>query len=132
MNKSEEKLHIAICDYMKLAYPNVMFISEASGVRTTIGTAAKLKRMRSSHTHLDLYILEKIGKFGALIIELKAKNIFKKDGSLLKDQHLEDQAKTIMRLRQKGYAAGFACGFDEAKKIIDQYLNGDYEGEVNQ
>ena len=28
----------------------------------------------------------------------------------------------LERLRQRGYEAHFACGFDEAKKIIDEYL----------
>ena len=28
----------------------------------------------------------------------------------------------LEQLRQRGYVAEFACGFDEAKKIIDEYL----------
>lgn len=125
--RPEETLHFSLCDYMRLQYPHVMFISEASGIRVSRGLAQKLKRARSNHVHLDLYVIHPVHPYAGLIIELKAKNIFKKDGTLLKNDHFEDQAKTILRLRKLGYAAGFVCGFDEGKKIIDTYLNGDYK-----
>ena len=118
----EEHVHFTTADYLRLQYPNVFFISESSGVRTSIGLAKKLKRTRSNHVHLDLYILEKRGDWAGLILELKAKSVFKKDGTLLKNDHVEDQARTIEKLKQKGYMATFACSFEEAKKIIDDYL----------
>jgi len=127
MARPEEKLHIAICDYLRSQYPKVMFISEASGVRVSIGLSTKLKKMRSKHTHADLYILQpKLVQdeqlYCGLILELKAVNIYKKDGSLLKNEHVEDKQRTIDRLNQIGYKATFATGFDEARKIIDNYL----------
>lgn len=122
--RPEETLHFQLCDYLKIQYPKVFFISEASGLRVSKGLAVKLKRTRSNHTHLDLYILEPSGKYHALILELKAKNIYKKDGSLLKDEHIRDQKHTIDQLNKKGYKAVFAIGFKEGKKIIDDYLNG--------
>ena len=118
----EERIHTALADYLKLQYPSVLFISESSGVRTSIGLAKKLKRTRSNHVHLDLYVLERRGEYGALILELKAKSVFKKDGTLIKSDHVHDQAETIKKLNNKGYLATFACSFDEAKKIIDNYL----------
>lgn len=127
MARPEEKLHFTVCDYLKYAYPKAWFISEASGVRVSMGLASKLKRMRSAGTHLDLYILEPIGQYKGLFIELKAVNIYKKDGTLLKNEHVEDQAKTIEVLKTKGYAATFALGFDNSKKIIDSYMNGTYK-----
>lgn len=118
----EERVHFALADYIRLQYPHIFFLSESSGVRTSIGLAKKLKRTRSNHTHLDLYILEKRGNWGALILELKAVNIFKKDGTLKKNDHVEEQADTIINLNKKGYKAAFACSFDEGKKLIDEYL----------
>lgn len=121
----EEKLHFAIVDYLKLQYPNVYVISESSGVRVTPGLAKKLKRTRSAHVHLDLYILEPRNGFHGLILELKAKDIYQKKNPelFLKSDHINDQAKTIKELNKKGYLATFAIKFDEAKKIIDNYLN---------
>jgi hypothetical protein len=127
MPKKEEKLHIAICDYIRLQYPHVVFLSEASGVRVSKGLAAKLKRMRSAETHLDLYILQPKLVHGeqlycGLVLELKAVPIYKKDGTLLKNEHLEDQQRMIDKLNSLGYKATFAVGFEQAKALIDEYL----------
>ncbi len=126
--KPEEKLHFAVADYIKAQYPKVMFISESSGVRVSPGMAKKLKRTRSNHTHLDIYILEPKGKYHGLIIELKAVDIYQKKNPelFLKNDHVNDQAKTIKVLNKKGYLAAFAIKFDAARKIIDDYLNGNH------
>lgn len=56
---------------------------------------------------------------------LRAKNRFKsKDGKEYKTQHLMEQADCLHDLRQRGYCAEFAIGFDKAKRIIDEYLGG--------
>lgn len=53
----------------------------------------------------------------------RAKNRFRSiDGEEYKTEHLMEQADVLYKLRQAGYAAEFACGLDEAKKIIDEYL----------
>lgn len=122
--KQEEKLHGAICDYLKLAYPKVFFISEQSGLRVSIGLRAKLKRTRSNHVHLDLYILQPRNGKAGLILELKSKAIRKKNGELFKNDHLADQQETITKLNKLGYVASFATSFKEAKELIDNYLNG--------
>lgn len=78
--------------------------------------------------------------FGGLFLELKkdgtklkrekdCKNILKGDTKLRKagdwwDKHIEEQAETLGQLRKEGYKAEFACGFDKAKQIIDEYLGG--------
>jgi hypothetical protein len=120
----EEQIQFEIFKYLSLQYPNVMAISESSGLRVSMGLARKLKRLRSNHVHCDIYVLCPKGDKHGLVIELKAKNIYKKDGTLLKDEHLADQQRTIDALNKLGYHATFAVGFSEAKKIIDEYLNG--------
>jgi hypothetical protein len=119
----EERLQIEIFQYLAWKYPDVIAISEPSGLRVSMGLATKLKKMRSKHTHCDLYLLEPRGKYSGLILELKAKNIYKRDGTLYKDEHLEDQQRTINLLNEKGYYATFAVGFDQSIKIIEDYLN---------
>ena len=124
----ERRLHISLCDYLKVAYPKVIFLSESSGIRVSQGLSSLLKRTRSNHTHLDLYILEPVGEYHGLILELKAKTIFKKDGSLKADSkgHIDDQFETIEKFRKKGYYATFCWSLDDGIKIIDNYLHGNY------
>lgn len=55
------------------------------------------------------------------------KKILKGDTKIRKagdwwDKHIEEQAETLEQLRKDGYKAEFAVGFEEAKKIIDEYL----------
>lgn len=53
----------------------------------------------------------------------RAKKRFKSiDGKEYKTEHLMEQADVLYKLRNAGYAAEFAIGFDEAIKIIDEYL----------
>ncbi len=80
--------------------------------------------------------------FFGLYIELKkdgetlypgprAKKRFQsKDGKEYKTEHLMEQADCLYDLRQRGYCAEFAIGFDEAKQIIDKYLGGPQQRKV--
>lgn len=77
--------------------------------------------------------------FGGLFIEVKkdgtklkrqkdCKKILKGDTKLRKagdwwDLHIEEQAEMLENLRDRGYKAEFAVGFEQAKQIIDQYLS---------
>lgn len=69
--------------------------------------------------------------YNGLYLEIKAdgNSPFKKDGTLKKDEHLEEQEEMLEALRLRGYKAEFAVGFEQAKKIIDEYLGGT-DGEV--
>lgn len=124
MVRNEEKLHFAISDYVKMQYPKVIFISEQSGLRVSPGLSQKLKRTRSNHIHLDLYLLEPRGGYSGLFLELKAVDIYKKKNPelFLKNEHVNDQRKMIDKLNKKGYLASFAIKFDAAKKLIDDYM----------
>ena len=121
----EESLQIAVSKYLRLQYPNVIFTAESSGIRLTMGQAVKAKKQRSNHKQLDLWILEPKGKYHGLIIELKkdGESPFRIDNGMLKaGEHLQEQYCTIQLLLYKGYAACFSVGFDQTKKIIDDYM----------
>lgn len=138
MISQEAILHQKICDYLRLQYPNVLFRTDfAAGIKMTMGQAAKHKRLQSVRAWPDLFIAEPrdkwtmslatheetITKYSGLFIEIKAANIYKKDGyTLLANQHVLDQQKVLKQLQDKGYMAVFAVGFDEASEIIDSYL----------
>lgn len=123
MIRKEEILHLQVCDYLRYSYPDTIFRTDfASGIKMNMGQAIKHKRLQHSKAYPDLFIAEpKRGK-GGLFLELKAVNIYKKDGNLLSNEHLQAQDDMLNKLRNKGYDAFFAIGFDHAKKLIDVYL----------
>ena len=120
---AEENLQIAVCNYLRAQYPKVLFNSDLSGIKLTMGQAVKAKKLRSSKGFPDLVIYEPRGNYHALFLELKreGEKITNKKGEL-KTDHLREQEEIIQKLNLKGYLACFAIGFDEAKKIIDLYL----------
>lgn len=118
----EKQLHISLCKYLKLAHPSMYFDSDPSGLRVTIGIRKQLKATRSNHAHLDLFIAEARGNFHGMFLELKAKTPFKKDGGLKKDEHLEEQVKTMAILTTRGYYCEHAWKLYDAIKLIEDYL----------
>jgi hypothetical protein len=121
--RPEELLQISVCKYISFAYPKVVFTSDASGVRLSMGVAIKLKKMRSSDAIPDLLILEPRGEYHGLMLELKVKSPYLKDGQTLSTtEHVQDQNKTLSKLSKLGYKAQFATGFDESKQVIDAYM----------
>lgn len=119
----EENLQIVVCNYIRAQYPKVLFNSDLSGIKLTMGQAVKAKKLRSSKGFPDLVIYEPRGNYHALFLELKreGEKILNKKGDL-KTDHLKEQDEVISKLCVKGYLACFAIGFDEAKRIIDMYL----------
>ena len=70
------------------------------------------------------YNYVEIKTMGGLYIEIKkdGEKLNKKDGSW-RTPHIAEQAKKLEKLRARGYRAEFGVGFDECKKIIDEYLD---------
>jgi hypothetical protein len=122
---SEQEIHIAICKYIKLQYPKVLFTSESSGLRVTMNQARKLKSMRSCAGLPDIMIFEPRKNYYGLFLEVKrdGTKVYKKDGDIRQDKHLQEQEEILHQLKQRGYFAEFVVGFDEAKSIIDFYFS---------
>ena len=128
----ESDLQIAVADYLRLQYPEVIFHSDfGSGIKLTKGQAIKQKRQNGGRRAWpDLFIAEPVfkeyctGCYG-LFIELKkdGTRLKKKNGEWASD-HIAEQAEMLERLEFRGYRAVFAVGFDDAKKIIDLYFKG--------
>jgi hypothetical protein len=124
MAKPEQNLQISICEYLKLQYPHVIFFSEPSGLRVSMGQAKILKRMRSYGKLPDLFIAFPNGKYHGMFVELKTEesNPFLKSGGLSKTEHIQGQLETLKKLHDLGYAAVFGVGFDDTKNKIDRYF----------
>lgn len=120
---SEKSEHQAVCNYIHYQYPDVLFNTDLSGIKMSMGQAIQIKPLRSGKGYPDIMIFEpRAGKHG-LFIELKrtGEKIFNKLGQY-KTEHLEEQAEMIKKLNERGYYATFCIGADEAISIIDWYL----------
>ena len=137
MIKKEELLHLKVCDYLRKNYPDVLFRTDfSSGMKMSPGQAAKHKKFQKSRAWPDLFIAESgIVEFkeddliahlrkNGIFLELKADGVklYKKDGTLRKNKHIEEQAEMLDKLNESGYYARFAVGYDEAIRIITDYL----------
>lgn len=126
---TEKQLHKAITMYIKCQYPKVIFNTDLSGVYLPKKTAKEVKELRSSNSFPDIVIYEQ-GIFNdiscnALFLEVKKETPYKKNGYIKKSQnnHLANQEFMIKKLNSRGFYACFVWSFDQAKKIIDNYLN---------
>jgi hypothetical protein len=123
----ESDLHRQVCEYLKIQYPKVLFNTDMSGIRLTIGQAIQAKRLRSGNGFPDLMILEPRGAYCGLFIELKKETPYLKSGLLKHDKHLAEQEIMISELVKRGYFATFAWKFEHCKMIIDVYLTKNLE-----
>lgn len=122
---SEKKVHKAIVEYVRLQYPKVMFNTDMSGIKLTIGQAKQAKGLRNpSSGWPDIFIAEPRGKYAGLFIEVKddEASVYKKNGSPA-NKHITNQLEVVFNLNNRGYDAYLCIGFDEAKEVIDHYLN---------
>jgi hypothetical protein len=60
--------------------------------------------------------------YHALFLEVKKETPFKKDGTLKKNDHIQDQIIMHNKLRKRSYKVELVWTFDMAKEIIDNYL----------
>lgn len=128
----ESDLQVAVADYLRLRYPKVLFHSDfGSGIKLTQGQAIKQKRQNGGRRGWpDMCIAEPRNGFHALFIELKkdGTRLFKKNGEFA-SHHIKEQWEMLGALTLRGYKAEFAVGFEQVKKLIDDYLGGT-NGEV--
>jgi hypothetical protein len=105
-----------------------------SGLKMTMSQAARQKRLNRK-SWPDLFIANPVdirhgqsrsGAYPGLFLELKREGtrIYKRDGLLVANEHIKEQAAVLQELRDQGYAADFAVGLDDAIEKIDNYLKG--------
>ena len=128
----ESSLQMRVAEYLCRQYPDVQFHSDfGSGVKLSkIQAVTQLRQNGYRRGWPDMFIAEPViledgrGSYG-LFIELKKEGTrLKKRNGEWASEHIAEQAEVLERLEYKGYRAVFAVGFDEAIKIIDEYLGG--------
>lgn len=146
---TEHQLYEAIAHYLRVKYPDAIYRFDlAADLKLTPGQAAKHKRLHPERGYPDLFIAESSSRcidgswkyeYHGLYLEIKktgtklkrekdCKKPLKGETKIRKagdwwNLHIEEQAETLERLRRAGYKAEFTVGFDEAKQIIDGYLD---------
>jgi hypothetical protein len=120
----EYQLYKAIATYLRLQYPRVHYHFDQAGLNLSKAQRGQLKAIQHSKGFPDLTIINPAG--GILFLELKAEDSspFKKNGELISDDHVAEQALWLAALQTSGYPAYFATGFDKARYYIDNFLNG--------
>ena len=121
----ESDIQVMLADYLVIHYPKIIFHSDfGSGVKLSFYQANLQKRQNGGRRAWpDMFIAKPCGKYAGLFIELKrdGTRIKKRNGAYASD-HIAEQAKLLSLLEKQGYKAVFAVGFNEAKQIIDAYL----------
>ena len=128
---SEHEIYKFVAQYLQAQHPDVVYRFDlAADLKLTLGQARKHKMLHPNRGYPDLFLAEPIGKYHGLFIEIKkdGANVWKKDGKLRKDPHLEEQQEMLERLEFRGYKAVFGVGLGEVIDLIDEYLEG--EGEL--
>ena len=123
---SESELRRQLATWLQLQYPNIIYRFDlAADLKLTVGQARKHKALHPHRGYPDLFIAEPRSCFHGMYVELKAegKSPYKLSGELKSSEHLAEQEDFLMKLNCRGYYATFATGFDEAKNLIEQYLN---------
>lgn len=124
MKHLEFELQKSVCKYLNNQYPNVLFLSDTiANVKLNVRQGARNKTIQKAGFKTpDLIILQPNNLYHGLFIEFKTSSPFKKDGTILKNEHLEGQLKSIQDLNNRGYYAQFCWTFEMAKETIDKYL----------
>lgn len=149
---TEHDIYLQIAQYLRLRYPSVIYRYDlAADLKLSIGQAKKHKALQHYRGYPDLFIAEprvrhttegefgiKLGEgeadgttyyammYAGLYLEIKrpGTKIYTKKGLPVADEHIREQYDMLVDLRHRGYRAEFAIGYDEAVKIIDEYLGG--------
>lgn len=124
--KHQPEFHLQrqVCNYLRLQFPKVLFMSDTiASVKLNEQQALRNAYIQKKGFKCpDVIIFEPRHGYSGLFIELKTETPYKLNGELKKSDHLEGQEKTMRDLRERGYFAEFAWSLEMAKDMIDKYF----------
>lgn len=130
---TEHQLYEQVALYLQMRYPRAIYRFDlAADLKLTPGQAVRHKKLHRFRGYPDLFVAYPVPRcvngswnheYHGLMIELKKEGtrLRKRNGDWASD-HIAEQAAVLERLEDAGYRAVFAVGFDEARKIIDEYM----------
>lgn len=111
--RSEYIEQIQFVNWLEQTYPGILFSSSCGGMRTSIGTAVKMKRAGYKKGCPDIMIFEPRGQYHGLFIEMKREK---------KSVISPEQKVWINELNKRNYKAVICYGFEDAKKTVEKYF----------
>jgi hypothetical protein len=125
-DQPEYFLQKSCISWLRSQYPNVLFFSDTVAfTKLSYSQQQRNKAIQCANFSMPDIIIFAPNKHGAhsLFIELKAKTPFRVDGiTLLKNEHIEAQAKTIRTLNKLGFEAHFCWSFEQFKSIVNNFF----------
>lgn len=126
---TEAQIQESVATYIAMKYGrDVVFHSDfGSGTKLSYAQANRQRRQNAGRRGFpDLQICQPIDRWHSFFLEIKKEGIriVKRNGELVADQHIREQASMIEQLRAKGYWADFGIGFDDCIEKIDAYMGG--------
>jgi hypothetical protein len=127
----ETEIQKALCRYVSLKYPKVLFNCDCSGLNLSKAQSGIASVIRSDKGFPDFVMYEPKGRYHGLFIEIKKEGelLHKKTGQknnftveVYKNDHIKEQSDILHALQQKGYYALFGIGLDECMNIVDNYM----------
>lgn len=111
-------------------YPDVLVFSDAAAhvaksmIQQVRANALQSKWNGNGEKWPDVIIFQPSGDYAGLLLECKAETPYKADGvTLKKSDHVEAQADTMQRLRERGYYCDFFWSVEQGMEIVEKYLN---------
>lgn len=115
---SEDELQIMVMNYIRSAYPEAISFHVPNGGARSKSQGALLKAMGVLPGVSDVFIMKKkynqfpLCIYSGLIIELKVKP----------NKPTKEQLEFLKRMKEQGFQTHVCYEYEEAKKIIDEYL----------
>jgi hypothetical protein len=123
----EYKIQAAFVSEMGFRHPSVMVFSDcAAHIKKTMIQQVRANALSTpGEKWPDVFIAQPSGEYAGMYLEFKADSPYKKDGvTLLKNDHVEAQARTMQKLRERGYfVPGFVWTVEMAMKYVDFYFS---------
>lgn len=135
LKREEQSLHKSVVHYLNVKYPNIPYRTDSAGVNMSKTARGINKSLQYSRGWPDLFIAYPSRGYHGLFIELKKPGtvIYLKTGArkglISGDKHIQEQALVLAELNNLGYFARFGVG-ENTYRIIDYYMNEDYNGEI--
>jgi len=128
---TEEQEQSQLIKYVKLKYPNVLFTVDLGGLNLN-KSQRRIHAQRAKRGHPDLMFQEWFGDtWCGLAIELKRKDVkvvYANGDFKYKDSHLVEQLEYLNDLKARCWFACFCSGYEDARKVIDWYMEGNLAG----
>lgn len=122
----EEWIHLKIVAWLKDTYPDVLFRTDLAGIKLTNWMAVKVNRFQDGQRGWpDIFLPEPRGIFHGFYGEIKTgvSEVFTLKGPIRQSKHIQEQWTMLQSLRERGYAACWLLGLEDAKTVLEAYLD---------